>query len=276
MTSTGYRYTSTRCPLLFHGIDCIGIFLETDPILSTFRSLDAGVNSIANITCPVNEQVGHLRVAPEGHDIVANSIDKVLDGLGSRINLVGEPGNVHEQRRRHSSDAPRRGQHGAIGGHDGVQRLRVVGRRGWRRDHLTILMGKVVWFEWEMRMVFLLRRGKLIKIKCHAQRAAEVTAANSNGDWSELEMVTLICTCLPSSRHIIEGSATIIRNAEEGRTAISPDLRQFSSMIPTSSPRSEVTGVVVHILFDKRRFGAVLWRKGTHPWKIPLRLISVG
>jgi hypothetical protein len=89
-------------------------------------------------------------------------------------------------------------------------------------------------------------------------------------------MVTLICTCLPSSRHIIEGSATIIRNAEEGRTAISPDLRQFSSMIPISSPRSEVTGVVVHILFDKKEVWCCIMAEGTHPWKIPLCLISVG
>lgn len=42
---------------LFDGVDCIGKFIETDPILSTLGSLDVTVDSIADVTCPVHEQV---------------------------------------------------------------------------------------------------------------------------------------------------------------------------------------------------------------------------
>jgi hypothetical protein len=80
-------YTLVRRVSLFNRVNCISIFIETDPIFSTFRSLDVTIDSIANVTCPLEKQVGHLRVAPEGHDIVANCIDHVLDNLGSRISL---------------------------------------------------------------------------------------------------------------------------------------------------------------------------------------------
>jgi len=43
--------------LLFNWVDCIGELIETDPILSALRSLNATIDSVAYVTCPVHEQV---------------------------------------------------------------------------------------------------------------------------------------------------------------------------------------------------------------------------
>ena len=42
---------------LFDGIDGVGEFIEADPIFSTLRSLDVSIDSLADVTCPVHEQV---------------------------------------------------------------------------------------------------------------------------------------------------------------------------------------------------------------------------
>jgi len=50
-------YTLVRRVSLFNRVNCISIFIETDPIFSTFRSLDVTIDSIANVTCPLEKQV---------------------------------------------------------------------------------------------------------------------------------------------------------------------------------------------------------------------------
>lgn len=50
-------YIAMRCISLFDRVDRIGEFVETPPIFSTFRPLDVTIDSIANVTCPVYEQV---------------------------------------------------------------------------------------------------------------------------------------------------------------------------------------------------------------------------
>lgn len=79
------------CAPPLNGVDCLGEFLETRPVLSTLGILDVAINCIANFTCSVNKHVGHLRIPSERHNIIAHYIDQILDNLSGGIDLVGEP-----------------------------------------------------------------------------------------------------------------------------------------------------------------------------------------
>jgi hypothetical protein len=92
---------------LLDRIDRIGESLETRPIPTTFRPLNVAIEGVANITCSVDEHVGHVRIPLQGDDIAAQDVHEVLDNLGSRKSLVWKLCEIHEQGRGHDGCASR-------------------------------------------------------------------------------------------------------------------------------------------------------------------------
>jgi hypothetical protein len=86
---------------LFDRLDCLCEFLITGPIFSIVRVLDVSIDLVTDITCPVDKYVGHLPIAPETRNVMAQSIYEVFDKLGGRIKVISEFGEVSEQSRLH-------------------------------------------------------------------------------------------------------------------------------------------------------------------------------
>ena len=100
---------SKQYDLLFDRVNRVGELLETSPVGTTLRFLDMDINRVANVTCPVYEHKGHLRVALEGHDIATHNLDQVFNDLGCGISLSFGLGEGVEQRGRHNRSATRTG-----------------------------------------------------------------------------------------------------------------------------------------------------------------------
>jgi hypothetical protein len=92
---------------LFDRLNCLGELLVAGPVFSTVRILDVSIDLVTDITCPIDKYVGHLPIAPERHNIMAQGINERLDERGSRIKVIGEFGEVGEQRCGHTSDTTR-------------------------------------------------------------------------------------------------------------------------------------------------------------------------
>jgi hypothetical protein len=97
MTSIPVPDDDSMSDPLFDRLNCFGKFLVAGPV-STVHLLDVSIDLVTDITCLIDQYVGHLPIAPERHNIMAQSVDERFDELGSRIRVMGELGEVGEQR----------------------------------------------------------------------------------------------------------------------------------------------------------------------------------